>query len=53
MVTLVSVSRLVRYGMFYTKRLDREQYLELKNAQQDFDAKMCLPKILCLDLYGV
>ena len=50
MGTLVSVSRAVRYGMLYTKRLEREKYLALKNVQQDFDAKMVLPKILCLHL---
>lgn len=49
--SLVSVCPAVKYGMLHTKILEREKFLALASANDNFDARMKLPAVIRDDLW--
>ena len=47
---LIAACPAVNYGWLYTKRLEREKFLDLLKNNDDFDEKMKIPEIMKLDL---
>lgn len=47
---LVSICPAVTYGVFYTKRLERQKYLALRRNRDDFDASMQNNEVIRSDL---
>lgn len=48
--SLISVCPAVQYGMLHTKILEREKFLALTSAKENFEARMSLPASLTEDL---
>lgn len=48
--TLVAACPAIQYGWLYTKRLEREKFLALKNSNNDFNAKMNISDTVIEDI---